>query len=139
MPQLTINRQKQMDRMQKNLSKRGWGLSRRTGIGIERSVNVVVTTNRIQVGKLEMAIVLGHGETEQQVVRAVIVDIDENAKTWGDPPSGFYWVPYVRFRVSPNAVHVSKPIEQALRKGGLSTKTTYVEAAAVGPKQEVSR
>ncbi|TWU12445.1 hypothetical protein CA54_12690 [Symmachiella macrocystis] len=139
LPQLTLNRQQQMDRMQKNLSKRGWGLSRRAGIGIERSVNVVVTPDRIQVGKLEMAIVLGHGETEQQVVRAVIVDIDENAKTWGDPPSGFYWVPYVRFRVSSQAVHISKPIEQALRKGGLSTKTTYGEAAAVGTKQEVSR
>ncbi len=139
LPQLNINQQRQMDRMQKNLSKRGWGLSRRAGIGIERSVNVVITPDRIQVGKLEMAIVLGHGETEQQVVRAVIVDIDENAKTWGDPPSGFYWVPYVRFHVSPKAVHISKPIEQALRKGGLSTKTTYGEATVVSPKQEVSR
>ena len=66
--------------------------------------------------------------------------IEKNKKKWGTPPSGFYWVPSVKFHVHPKAVTVLKPIETALREGGLSTSTDYLQADAdTRVKQEVTR
>lgn len=140
LPSLTFNQDQTKSVRRKNLAKRGWGLSHRTGIGIERNVTVVITSDRIRVGTLDMAIGLGHGETDQQIVRAVVVDIDEHAKSWGTPPQGFYWVPSVKFRVARDAEHIYQAVERPLREGGLSTKAVYLPRdGATSKKAEVSR
>lgn len=141
LPPMILDRTRTTAMQRNQLSKRGWGQSRkRSGIGIERQVTVTITTDRIVTGDLKTAIALGHGESPHQVLRAVLADIDEHANSWGTPPDGFYWVPSVQFRVKSDAASIFKPIETALRTGGLSTEVEYFRKRSnVNSKQGVTQ
>lgn len=141
LPPLILNRLSKTPQRRDSLAKRGWGISRRqSGIGIEQKVVVEVFSDRIKVSGRKTSIALGHGETKNQLLRAVVVDIDEQAKNWGEPPTGFYWVPSIRFRVHPRGARVYQAIERPLREGGLSTAVEYLRGEpTASTSQEVPR
>ncbi len=98
---------------------RRWGISSpRAGIGLERGVIVYVDADRVTIGK---AVVKADIETSHdKFVTQVIRSIDQEARRWGQPPRNFYWVPMIKFRISPGGnIHYER-LRRELDKVGLS-------------------
>ena len=102
-----------------------WGLSpRHAGIGFERDVPVHLYANWIMVGE-QSPIPVGRGESRDELVKYVLGSIDNHARSWGDPPRDFYWVPTLRYVVSPGGNQYLERIRGSLGRWGLKSSVTY--------------
>ncbi len=64
-------------------------------------------------------------KTTDELVQRLLHDLDRHARTWGKPPQGFYWVPIVRFRVSPGGNQFYERLHGPLRKWGIGSLAEY--------------
>lgn len=104
---------------------RRWGhAGGRTGIGFERNVAVTVGASRIAIGN-RLIVPVGRGETRKQLIDQVAAAIDREARSWGPPPSGFYWVPSIQFEVLPGGNQFYERLNPAFRRWGLSTSARF--------------
>ena len=104
---------------------RRWGLSSRAAsIGFERELAIRVDVDRVYVGS-EPSISVGRGETRRQVLEAVLIAIDKETRSWGRPPEKFYWVPLLRFVVSPGGNQHYERLNGALSRWGLETSIEH--------------
>jgi len=104
---------------------RPWGhVGGRAGIGFERNIAVTIDATRIIVGN-RLIVPVGQGETRKQLIDQVAAAIDREAKTWGPPPSGFYWVPNIQFEVHPGGNQFYERLNPAFRQWGLSTSVRF--------------
>lgn len=111
-------------RNQRGSQSRRWGhFNPRAGIGLERRLTVYVQADRVAIGR---SIVRSDGDTlPEQFVAQVIHAIDQNARAWGNPPRNFYWVPMIKFRVSPGGnIHYER-LRRELNKVGLSVAVDH--------------
>jgi len=82
-------------------SLRRWGLSSPNAtIGFEREIDVAVTTDRLVV-RNKQTIRVGNGETRDELVKRLETAIQREVLSWGKPPDSFYWVPTLKFVISP--------------------------------------
>jgi hypothetical protein len=104
---------------------RRWGLSSRTAsIGFERELTIHVDVERVYVGS-ERPIPVGRGETRRQVLEAVLTAIDKETQSWGRPPEKFYWVPLLRFIVSPGGNQHYERLNGQLSRWGLESSIEH--------------
>lgn len=102
-----------------------WGLSsRRAGIGFERAITVDIGADRIVIGD-QKPISVGRGETRDELTARVLKSIDDHARSWGEPPKDFYWVPSLTYVVAPGGnLHLER-LREPLGRWGLKSTTTY--------------
>lgn len=99
--------------------KHRWGLSDpRAGIGFEREITVWSSADTLRIGKGRI-LAVGKGESREELLRAVVAGIDAEARSWGRPPSSFYWVPTLRFVISPGGNRHYDRLKTGLQKFGL--------------------
>lgn len=115
---------------------RRWGRStQRASIGFERQLTIRADSDRLTIAG-ERIIAAGRGETRRELVEQVVWSIDEAARSWGDPPEGFYWVPKVKFIVSPGGNQHYERLNGALREWGLASTVEHtLEAGSPGSPQ----
>ena len=110
-------------------------------IGFERELPIRVEPDRLVVGDGSV-VPVGRGELSDELTRQVAEAIDDEARAWGRPPEHFYWVPQVRFVVTPGGNQHCERVRSRLRAYGLSSTVEYRlearEAPAVPPLESQS-
>lgn len=102
-----------------------WGMaSPGATIGFERDVTIYVESHRIYVGG-EPPIPCGRGESNNALAAAVVAALDRDARTWGRPPDNFYWVPNVKFVISPGGNQHYERIRKAITRHGLISSVDF--------------
>lgn len=105
-------------------SRRRWGLfNPGATIGFEKEIQVWATSERLFVGRQRIRV--GNGETKEQLLQNVVVAIAREVRAWGKPPDSFYWVPRVRFIISPGGNRHYGRLRSSLHKLGLQTSAEY--------------
>ncbi|MFQ5732785.1 MAG: hypothetical protein ACE5KM_12635 [Planctomycetaceae bacterium] len=104
--------------------RRRWGLSSPGAtIGFEKEVRVWASVDQLLVGRQRLAV--GQGETREQLLQSVVVAVGREVRAWGKPPDSFYWVPRVRFVISPGGNRHYERLRSPLIKLGLQTTAEY--------------
>lgn len=106
--------------------RRSWGIPSASGtIGYERNVDVEVFADRVRVGRYYVPM---GGSIARHDLSAAMADlIDLQARTWGAPPTSFYWVPSIRFVVHDAGRSGYERLYGIVRELGLSA--TAVQAS----------
>ena len=104
--------------------RRRWGLSNPGAtIGFEKEVHIQATADRLVIARQQISV--GNGETKQQLLQLVVVAIAREVRAWGKPPASFYWVPRIRFTISPGGNRHYERIRSSLQDLGLQTSADY--------------
>lgn len=108
-----------------------WGLSPVGGtIGFEREVRVLVDREKVQVGRYFVRVPAAARPAD---LNAAVVDlIDLQARTWGNPPERFYWVPVLRFEVGPGGEPHYRQLAGAMNELGLTSERVNEQSAQPG-------
>jgi hypothetical protein len=113
------------------LQRRKWGPHEPgASIGVERRVEIRVDAERLVIGN-EISIPVRPGASRNEVFDQLLVRIDQLAQTWGQPGPGFFWIPSLRFVISPGGNTVYERIAPLVTKSGLSNSIEHtLERAA---------
>ncbi len=96
-------------------------------IGIERAVEIRVTSNRITVGPNDSAISFEDGAAPAAIADQIELGINNVVEDWGDPPQGFYWLPTLRYIVHPAATELYERFHSGIeRKCGVTSRAAFV-------------
>jgi hypothetical protein len=102
-----------------------WGLSSPDAtIGFEREIDIVVTSDRLVV-RNKQTIRVGKGETRDELVKRVATAIEREVRSWGKPPDSFYWVPTLKFVISPGGNRHYERLAGPVKKLGLHAIVEY--------------
>jgi len=89
-------------------------------IGYERDVEIEVHADRVQVGRYYIPL---KAEIERSSLSNAVADlIDLQARTWGAPPNGFYWVPSISYQVHEGGQSQYQRLYGITRALGLSAR-----------------
>ncbi|MED5402155.1 MAG: hypothetical protein VX669_17330 [Planctomycetota bacterium] len=115
---------------------RHWGVaSLGATIGYERRVRVRIELDHITVAQQPRINTgvnggeLSAAEIQQRVIRAIQL----TARSWGRPPERFYWVPAIRFEVSPGGFLYYERLNSLFRSWRISTSVDHVLPPATQP------
>ena len=115
---------------------RRWGLSNRGArIGFEREITVRVEADRLVVGR-DFVVRIGEGQRQKDLIGEVIEAIDAHARSWGQAPESFYWVPSIRFLVSPGGNQHYERLHGPLSRFGLSSRVDFTLESSQPPRRE---
>jgi hypothetical protein len=104
-------------------------------IGFEREITVRVEADRLVVGK-DFVIRIREEQTQKDLVDEVIETIDVHARSWGQAPENFYWVPTIRFLVSPGGNQHYERLHGPLSRFGLSSRVDFTLQSSQSLRQE---
>lgn len=104
---------------------RRWGLSHpRGGIGFEKEIRIWCAADRVIVGD-RYTFRMKQPVEDERLFRTVVLAVEGEVRAWGRAPQGFYWVPVVRFVVSPGGNRHYERLHRPLQKLGLETRTEF--------------
>ena len=119
-----------------------WGLSDpNASIGFEKDVRIWCTADRIVIGSRQV-IKVDKSTTRDKLLRSIVFAVEAEARSWGKPPKGFFWVPSPEFVISPGGNQHYERINGGLKKLGLessaqyrldTTPPTWVKGGTYGP------
>jgi hypothetical protein len=105
--------------------RRRWGYSNpQASIGFEHDVTVWIGSRAIVVGG-QPPIPINRAESTQRLSRLVVPALDREARTWGRPPDHLYWVPNVKFVVSPGGNLPYERLVPVIERHGLVSSVEY--------------
>jgi hypothetical protein len=105
--------------------KRRWGYSSpQASIGFERDVTVWVEARAIVVGGQPPFAISG-AESGQRLAALVTAAVERDARTWGRPPDHLYWVPNIKFVVSPGGNLPFERLRPTMERQGLISSVEY--------------
>lgn len=133
---MTIGRLRGSRRLRQ--AKKRWGFSNPGAtIGFEREVTVQTTADRLIVGR-RYVIRIGKGEPTRQLMLKLTAAVESEARSWGKPPNSFYWVPMLRFVISPGGNQHYQRLRSEVHKIGLQSAVEYKLETPADParKQE---
>jgi hypothetical protein len=107
------------------LQRRRWGQhDPGASIGVEKNVAVRVDAQRMIVGD-DVIIPVPLGASRTEVFDRLLTVIDRQAQTWGKPGAGFFWIPSLRFVISPGGNQTYERIVPLVTKCGLSSSAEF--------------
>lgn len=107
------------------LQRRKWGPhDPGASIGVERRVMIQVDSERIILDG-QRSIPIRAEDSRTVVFDQLLMGLDQSAQTWGNPGSGFFWVPSLRFVISPGGNAVYERMAPLVTKSGLSHSTEH--------------
>ena len=113
--------------------KRRWGLSPASGvIGFEREITIHVDKDRIVVAR-RYEIPLSEAASQRYIMTDLLDVLDRHARTWGQPPRGYYWVPTLRLVTGSGGRWVVDLLREPLRESDLSTQIEVLLQEHVAP------
>jgi hypothetical protein len=106
-------------------ARRRWGYSSpQASIGFEHDVTIWIGARAIVVGG-QPPIPINRAESPQRLARLVVPALDREARTWGRPPDHLYWVPNVKFVVSPGGNLPYERLAPTIERHGLVSSVDY--------------
>ncbi|MBI1345542.1 hypothetical protein GC163_04570 [bacterium] len=108
-----------------HLQQRKWGPHEPGAtIGLEKPVRVRVEAERMVIEQT-LAIPVTAGASREQLFNQLLSAVDQQSQGWGQPGSGFFWVPSLRFEVLPGGNTAYERVVPLVSKCGLSHRTEY--------------
>lgn len=109
--------------------RRQWGIRNPAGtIALEKSIVIHAGRDKVVIdGKFKVTRTVDRAPT--QIVDWTILAMDRVATEWGVPPRRFYWVPAVTLIVEPGGDLLRGPLEDALRRSGVSVETRFSDGS----------
>ncbi len=108
-----------------SFAKHHWGYSTpQANVGFNHDVNVWIGAHAIVVGS-QPPIPITRAESTQRLAALVVPALDREARTWGRPPDHLYWVPAVKFVVSPGGNVTYDRLRPVLERHGLISSVEY--------------
>jgi hypothetical protein len=102
------------------------GLRARAGaIGFEREIPVRVTATQAGIAD-ETAFPITEGLSPDELRRRFQRHLEHHIQTWGEPPRSFYWLPAIKFVVSPGGNQHYERLKLAAEKWDLRTTVEHV-------------
>ncbi len=102
-----------------------WGIRTPGGsIGFEREILVRVTSGEVRIAD-ESSFPIESGAAADELRKRLAVHLDAHVTSWGPPPQNFYWVPAVRFVVSPGGNQYQRRLETLVKQWGLRSRVEY--------------
>ncbi len=65
------------------------------------------------------------GATRNELFDYLLAAIDENSAAWGKPATGFFWVPSLRFVISPGGNQIYNRLAPLVTRSGLRSDTEF--------------
>jgi hypothetical protein len=117
------------------LQRRKWGPhDPGASIGVERTVVIHIDAQRLVVDR-DVVIPVPLGATRNEVFDRLLMVIDQSSQTWGKPGAGFFWIPSLKFVISPGGNQVYERIAPLVTKCGLSSSTEFtLEQSSPAPR-----
>lgn len=120
------------------LQRRRWGPHEPgASIGVERRVEIRVDGEQFIVNG-EDVIPLREANNRQEVFHQLLSTIDQQAQTWGQPGAGLFWVPNLRFVVSPGGNAQYERIAPLVTRSGLSHRVEQTLDRATPVSREIA-
>jgi len=115
---------------------RMWGLSGGGArIGFEREITIRVEADRVIVGR-DQIIPIGDGQRKKELLDDILRAIDAYTRTWGPPPEDFYWIPSIRFLVSPGGNQHYERLYGRLSRFRISSRADFTLEPFQSPPRE---
>jgi hypothetical protein len=122
---LTSSSHDSYDAPPRNGATRRWGYSSpQASIGFEHDVTIWIGARAIVVGG-QPPIPINRAESPRRLAALVVPALDREARTWGRPPDHLYWVPNVKFVVSPGGNLPYERLRPAIERHGLVSSVDY--------------
>lgn len=107
------------------LQRRKWGPHEPgASIGVEKPVVIRVAGDHFLV-ESSSPIPIPEGADRVEIFDRLLTTIDQQAQGWGQPGVGFFWVPKLKFLISPGGNSVYERIAPLVAKSGLSNRVEY--------------
>jgi hypothetical protein len=118
-------RQSSDDAPNRDSTKHRWGYSSpQASIGFEHEVTIWVGARAIVVGG-QPPVSINRAESTQRLAALVVPALDREARAWGRPPDHLYWVPNVKFVVSPGGNLTYERLRPLIERHGLVSSVEY--------------
>jgi hypothetical protein len=103
-----------------------WSLRARAGaIGFEREVLVRVTAAQVSIAD-ETAFMITEGLSPDELRRRFLLHLEHHIETWDSPPRSFYWLPSIKFVVSPGGNQYHQRLKTVAEEWELQTTVEHV-------------
>ena len=120
------------------LQRRKWGPHEPgASIGVERAVVVRVDANHVIVDET-LQVPIRSDMSRDEVFQRVLSGVDQAAQTWGQPGNGFFWVPSLRFVISPGGNTTYERVSPLVTRSGLSNSVEHTLQPAIASPREVA-
>ncbi len=107
------------------LQRRRWGqFDPGATIGVEKTLTIQVEASRMLVGRSTI-VPVPEGAKREDIFDLLLVAIDQQAQGWGKPGAGFFWVPSLKFVISPGGNQVYERIAPLVTRCGLRAETEF--------------
>jgi hypothetical protein len=107
------------------LQRRKWGPHEPgASIGVEKPVVIRIDSDHFLV-ESSSPIPIPEGADRVEIFDRLLTTIDQQAQGWGQPGVGFFWVPKLKFVISPGGNSVYERIAPLVAKSGLSNRVEY--------------
>jgi hypothetical protein len=104
---------------------RHWGYSTpQAHVGFNHDVSVWIGAHSIVVGS-QPPIPISRAESAPRLAAIVVPALDREARTWGRPPDHLYWVPNVKFVVSPGGNLTYERLRPVMQRHGMISSVEY--------------
>jgi hypothetical protein len=104
---------------------RRWGYSNpQASIGFEHDVTIWIGARAIAVGG-QPPVAMNQSDSTRRLTAIVTSALNREAQTWGRPPDHLYWVPNVKFIVSPGGNLTYERLRPAIEQHGLVSSVDY--------------
>jgi hypothetical protein len=113
------------DPLNQSGAKRHWGYSSpQANIGFEHAVTIWIGAHAVVVGG-QPPVSINGAESTPRLAALVIPALDREARTWGRPPDHLYWVPNIKFVVSPGGNLPYERLRPAIARHSLISSVEY--------------
>ncbi len=108
-----------------HLQRRRWGqFDDGANIGVEKPVTIRVDAEQMIVAN-QLIIPIRPGATRNEMFDQLLAAIDENAASWGPAAAGFFWVPSLRFVISPGGNQIYDRLTPLVTRSGLRADAEF--------------
>lgn len=117
------------------LQRRRWGqFEEGANIGVEKSVTIRVDADQIIVAN-QLIIPIRPGASRNELFDHLLAAIDEHANSWGPASTGFFWIPSLKFVISPGGNQIYDRLAPLVTRSGLRADTEFTLEKPAAPQQ----
>ncbi len=107
------------------LQRRRWGLFEEgANIGVEKSVTIRVDAEQMVVAN-QLIIPIHPGATRNDLFDHLLSAVDEHASSWGPAAAGFFWIPSLKFVISPGGNQIYDRLAPLVTRSGLRADAEF--------------
>lgn len=137
-PNVQLGQKKQKSKQPSNVRnrRRRWGHSGLgSSIGFEQEIVIRIQQNQLAIGRKKTIRIQAQGLDDDALTDRVLEVIEQQARSWGKPPTSFYWVPKIRFQIDSTGLNQIERLREPLHQAGLFWEIETLNQSASRPRK----